>query len=248
MFEIETKNILKTFGKFVAVDDVNLQITSGTIFGFLGPNGSGKSTMVKLMTGVLAATKGEVIIRGVSIKEQPIRFKREIGVVPEDLALFDFLTIWEHLLMCGSVFGLSRPEVEARATQLLKYLSLWESRSVFIQQSSYGMKKKCALAMALIHNPKILFLDEPFEGIDPISAYNIKELLLLLSSKGVTIFITSHILDVVEKLVQRFAIISHGKIICQKSIAEIVETGENLESVYFSYVPKPSTEEISWLG
>src|SRR6185503_10481459 len=148
MFEIETRNLTKNFGGFVAVNNLNLQISKGTIFGFLGPNGAGKSTTVKMLTGLLQPTAGEAMIGGLSIQSSPLEVKQKIGVLPEDLALFDSLTIWEHLIMCGPIYGLSNVETETRAEQLLNYLDLWTDRHTFVEQSSYGMKKKCALAMA----------------------------------------------------------------------------------------------------
>ena len=190
MFEIETTDLSKSFGRLVAVKSLDLKIPRGTIFGFLGRNGAGKSTVVKMLTGILQPTAGEALIAGLSIRDSPVQVKKMIGVLPEDLALFDCLTIWEHLLMCGPIYGLDRSETELRAGQLLKYLDLWQSRHVYVDQASSGMRKKCALGMALLHNPRVLFLDEPFEGIDPVSSRNIKDLLSLLAGKGVTIFLT----------------------------------------------------------
>jgi ABC-2 type transport system ATP-binding protein len=209
---IETSGLCRTFGDFTAVDNLNLKVSKGTIFGFLGPNGSGKSTTVKMLTGTLKPSSGDALIDGASILNYSVEIKQKIGVLPEDLALFDSLSIWEHLTMCGVVYGLSTTETESRAEQLLNYLDLWPDRHIFVEQSSFGMRKKCALAMALIHNPKVLFLDEPFEGIDPVSSRGIKDLLMLMSRKGVTVFLTSHILEVVERLVDSFAIIIDGKV------------------------------------
>ncbi|HET7288439.1 MAG TPA: ABC transporter ATP-binding protein, partial [Pyrinomonadaceae bacterium] len=170
------------------------------------------------------------------------------GVLPEDLALFDALTIWEHLQLCGPIYGLSRRETEARAEQLLSFLDLWSDRHTFVEQSSFGMKKKCALAMALIHNPKVLFLDEPFEGIDPVASRSIKDLLIMMSNRGVTIFLTSHILEVVERLVHSFAVIMHGEVVCSQTMAETLRAGETLEEVYFRYVQRRPVEEFEWIG
>ena len=153
MFEIETHNLTKEFGDLIAVRDLELQVPKGTLFGFLGPNGSGKSTTVKMLTGILQPTRGQVLIGGQSISKSPVEVKKKIGVLPEDLALFDSLTILEHLLMAGPVYGLARKETGRRAEQLLGYLDLWNSRHTFVDEASTGMKKKCALAMALLHNP-----------------------------------------------------------------------------------------------
>ena len=245
---IETRALTRTFGDFVAVTNLNLQVSPGTIFGFLGPNGAGKSTTVKMLTGILKPSAGDALIDGLSIKTSPIEVKQRIGVLPEDLALFDSLTIWEHLKMAGAIYRLSNQETESRAEQLLNYLDLWGDRHSFVEQSSYGMKKKCALAMALIHNPKVLFLDEPFEGIDPVTSRNIKDLLMLMSRKGVTVFLTSHILEVVERLVHGFAIIVHGELACCQTIEETLRSGETLEEIYFRYVERRTVEEFDWIG
>jgi ABC-2 type transport system ATP-binding protein len=248
MFEIETKNLTKNFGGLVAVNNLNLQIARGTIFGFLGPNGAGKSTTVKMLTGLLQPTAGEAIIGGLSILGSPLEVKKKIGVLPEDLALFDPLTIWEHLMMCGPIYGLDQRETEKRARQLLQYLDLYQHRNVYVDQASSGMRKKCALGMALLHNPTVLFLDEPFEGIDPVSSRNIKNLLLLLAARGATVFLTSHILEVVERLVQSFAIIVGGEIVCSQTVEETVRAGETIEDLFLKHVSSDEVEQLEWIG
>jgi ABC-2 type transport system ATP-binding protein len=247
-FDIETRGLSKNFGELLAVHDLNLQVPQGTIFGFLGPNGSGKSTTVRMLTGLLEPSAGEVFINGLSLRTSSLDIKRNIGVLPEDLALFDYMTIWEHLLMVGPIYGLERQETTKRAEQLLQHLDLWQSRHTFVNQASFGMKKKCSLAMALLHNPKVLFLDEPFEGIDPISSRNIKDVLLLLSTRGVTVFLTSHILEVVERLVQTFAIILNGEIVCSQSVGAVIESGLTLEELFFQHVGRYTGGEMEWLG
>ena len=248
MLEIETNKLSKTFGDLVAVRDLELRIPKGTLFGFLGPNGSGKSTTIKMLTGILRPTNGEVFISGRSVVNSPIEVKKRIGVLPEDLALFDSVTIWEHLLMTGPVYGLSRIETARRAEQLLIFLDLWEARHTYVDEASTGMKKKCSLAMALLHNPEVLFLDEPFEGIDPVSARNIKDLLLVMAGKGVTVFLTSHILEVIERLVQSFAIIVSGEIVCSQTMEETLRSGGTLEDLFFKHVVKGKAEELEWIG
>ena len=248
MYEIETRNLTRNFGRLVAVNGLNLQIRKGAIFGFLGPNGAGKSTTVKMLTGLLQPTAGEALISGVSILDSPLEVKKKIGVLPEDLALFDSLTIWEHLLMCGPIYGLKRTETESRAMQLLKYLDLRDSRNVYVDQASSGMRKKCSLAMALLHNPAVLFLDEPFEGIDPVSSRNIKDLLLLLASRGATIFLTSHILEVVERLVESFAIIVDGEIVCSQTVEETLSAGQTIEELFLKHVRRDEVEQLEWIG
>ena len=245
---LDIKGVSRKFGDFVAVHHLNLCVPRGVIFGFLGPNGAGKSTTVKMLTGILKPSAGDAIIDGSSILTSPLEIKQKIGVLPEDLALFDSLTIWEHLRMCGPIYGLTGKETKARAEQLLTYLDLWPDRHTFVEQCSSGMRKKCALAMALIHNPKVVFLDEPFEGIDPVASRGIKDLLLLMAERGVTIFLTSHILEVVERLVHSFAVIVHGELACSQTMEETLQSGRTLEDVYFQYVQRRTVEDFEWIG
>lgn len=245
---IDARGVTRTFGRVTAVHDLNLQVAPGTLFGFLGPNGSGKSTTIKLLTGLLAPTAGEVRVAGHVVSPENVDLRRVIGILPEDAAVFHSLTIWEHLELSGPLYGLSRQDTRVRAVQLLRHLDLERDGGTYIDQASYGMRKKCALAMALLHNPQILFLDEPFEGIDPGSSRNIKDLLVTLAGKGVTIFVTSHILEVVERLIEQFAIIIRGEVVCCQSVAEVKRSGMTLEDVYFKYAGKPAAGDLAWLG
>ena len=245
---IEARGVTRTFGRLTAVRDLNLQVAPGTLFGFLGPNGSGKSTTVKLLTGLLAPTKGKVRVAGQTVSPENVDLRRMIGILPEDAALFHSLTIWEHLELSGPLYGLSRAETRARAIELLRHLDLERESGTYIDQASYGMRKKCALAMALLHNPRVLFLDEPFEGIDPGSSRNIKDLLVALADKGVTVFVTSHILEVVERLIDQFAIIIRGEVVCCQAVEEVMRGGMTLEDVYFRYAGKPAVGNLAWLG
>ena len=248
MSEIETYNLSKSFGRLLAVQNLNLQVPKGSIFGFLGPNGSGKSTTVKMLTGLLQPTAGDAVIGGSSILTAPVEVKKKIGVLPEDLALFEVLTIWEHLLLSGPIYGLTKNEITERGEQLLTYLDLWPNRDTYVVEASTGMRKKCSLAMALLHNPQVLFLDEPFEGIDPVTSRNIKDLLIKIARKGVTVFLTSHILEVVERLVDSFAIIVSGEIVCSQTMDETLAAGETLEELFFRHVVRPHAEELEWIG
>lgn len=150
--------------------------------------------------------------------------------------------------MCGPIYGLTRSETESRAMQLLKYLDLRGSRNVYVDQASSGMRKKCSLAMALLHNPAVLFLDEPFEGIDPVSSRNIKDLLSLLASRGATVFLTSHILEVVERLVESFAIIVEGEIVCSQTVEETLAAGQTIEDLFLKHVRRDEVEQLEWIG
>jgi ABC-2 type transport system ATP-binding protein len=245
---IDARGLTKTFGTVTAVRGVSLQVPSGTIFAFLGPNGSGKSTTVKMLTGLLAPTAGDARVTGRVVSVHDLELRRAIGILPEDDALFPDLTIWEHLELCGRLYGIGRHETDARAIQLLRHLDLEHARTTLVEQASFGMRKKCALAMALLHNPRVLFLDEPFEGIDPGSSRNIKDLLLALSERGVTIFLTSHILEIVERLADRFAIIVKGEVVCCETVSDIERAGTTLEQLYLGYAGKPDEGNLSWLG
>jgi ABC-2 type transport system ATP-binding protein len=245
---IDARGLTKTFGTVTAVRGVTLHVPSGTIFAFLGPNGSGKSTTVRLLTGLLAPTAGEARVSGRLVSVDDLDLRREIGVLPEDDALFPDLTIWEHLELCGRLYGVGREETATRAIQLLRHLDLEDGRTTVVEKASFGMRKKCALAMALLHNPRVLFLDEPFEGIDPGSSRNIKDLLLALAGRGVTVFLTSHILEIVERLAEQFALIVKGDVVCCQAISDLARAGTTLEELYLGYAGKPETENLSWLG
>ena len=242
---ISCQNLTKRFGDFTAVDRVTLDIAPGAICAFLGPNGAGKSTTVKMLTGLLPPTSGEALVNGISVAKEPVTVKRAIGVLPEDLALFDLLTVEEHLLMAGPVYGIHKHETQARADQLLRALALEDGRDTFIDHCSYGMRKKTALALALLHNPSVLFLDEPFEGIDPVTAKTIRDLLLRLAKGGITIFLTSHILSIVERLASRIVMIRHGRVVWDSAANELPKS---LEDLYFELVEAPEAQELAWLG
>jgi ABC-2 type transport system ATP-binding protein len=245
---IDTHRLTRTFGALTAVRDVTLQVPSGTIFAFLGPNGSGKSTTVKLLTGLLAPTAGEARVAGRVVSAEDLALRRMIGILPENDALFPDLTISEHLELSGRLYGLTRQETQARAVQLLQHLDLEQGRGTLVDEASFGMQKKCALAMALLHNPRVLFLDEPFEGIDPGSSRNIKDLLLVLADRGVTVFLTSHILEVVERLADRFALIVRGEIVACQRVSDLTSAGTTLEDLYLRYAGRPAAGDLTWLG
>jgi ABC-2 type transport system ATP-binding protein len=247
---ISVRGLTRRFGDKTAVAGVDLDIPRGSFFGFLGPNGAGKTTTIRMLTGLLAPTAGEVEIAGHSIQHEPVAVKRLIGVVPDTLALFDRLSLWEHLTLVGQVYGLSRPETESRARELLTLLGLWEERGTYAVDASHGMRKKLALAIALIHAPRILFLDEPFEGIDPIAGKVLRDLLRRLSSQGTTIFLTSHILEIVERLVDRLAIIVRGEIVLNDELAVLQQDGRSIEEIFIEAAGAEAVEkvELRWLA
>ena len=218
---VETDELVKQFGNFVAVDHLNLHVNRGSFFGFLGPNGAGKSTTIKMLTGLLAPTSGTLHVLGLDISAQPMEVKRRIGVVPEDLNLFERLTGAEMLSFTGRMYGLGREEIGQRSKELLDLMELQDDPRKLIVEYSHGMKKKLSLACALIHRPEILFLDEPFEGVDAIASRTLKDLLSRLTARGLTVFLTSHVLEIVERLCTDIAIIAQGKLLASGSLNEL---------------------------
>lgn len=251
---IVVRNLTKVFRRRTAVDGISFRVSQGRFFGFLGPNGAGKSTTIKMLTGLLRPGSGEVEIEGLRLPGDLIEIKRRIGILPEELALYERLTGEEYLHFAGRMYGLSRAETRRRTDELLSFLSLEEERGKLIVDYSQGMKKKTALAAALIHNPRVLFLDEPLNGIDPVSGRVVSDLLKRLAAKGVTLFFTSHVLDVVERLCDEVAVIDRGRLVAQGSLAEIRrqrEVGQDasLEDVFLKLVSADvSREDLSWIG
>ena len=261
---IATEFLTRRFGALLAVDRINLTVEAGQFFGFLGPNGAGKSTTIKMLTGLLAPTSGRICLLGLDLEEQPIEVKRQIGVVPEGLALFDRLTANEYLNFVGRMYGLDRRTAAERAAELLNFMQLADRPKSLIVDFSAGMKKKLALAAAVIHGPKILFLDEPFEGVDAIAAGSLKAMLHRMTDRGATIFLTSHVLEIVERLCSHVAIIHKGTLVAQGSLEELragiearaglhaAAPGEKLtlEQIFLSIVgtgAARSDQELSWL-
>jgi len=242
---ISCRHLTRRFGDFTAVNDLHLEVEAGAICAFLGPNGAGKSTTVKMLTGLLRPTAGEVHVCGVDVAANPLEIKRRIGVLPEDLGLFDDLTVEEHLLLTGSIYGVGKAETRTRTDQLLHALSLEHGRHTFAASCSHGMRKKTAFAMALLPNPEVLFLDEPFEAIDPVAAKIMRELLASVARHGVTVFLTSHILSMVERIASQIVMIRKGAMVWNSTVAELPQS---LEDHYFDLVESPVVEELEWLG
>ncbi len=261
-FAIETNNLVRWFQDFLAVDNLNLAIPRGSFFGFLGPNGAGKSTTIKMLTGLLAPTSGSIRILGRELASEPLEVKRRIGVVPEDLNLFERLTGAEMLAFTGRMYGLQKAEIVERSRELLDLMELRDEPKKLVVEYSHGMKKKLSLACALIHRPEVLFLDEPFEGVDAIASRTLKDLLSRLTARGLTVFLTSHVLEIVERLCSDIAIISQGKLLAAGSLDELrkgIAVGEGLEATpvsleeYFIHIVggerKTGEEEVlQWLG
>ena len=218
---ISTEHLTRRFGDLVAVQDVNLRVAPGQFFGFLGPNGAGKSTTIKMLTGLLAPTSGRMQILGVDLAQDSVEVKRQIGVVPEGMALFGRLTGSEYLNFVGRMYGLDRATAAKRTAELLDFMQLVDQPKALVTDYSHGMQKKLALAAAVIHGPKILFLDEPFEGVDAIASNTLKSMLQNMIARGATIFLTSHVLEIVERLCSHVAIIHRGQLVAQGSLEEL---------------------------
>ena len=218
---IDTTALTRRFGDFTAVDHVNLRVDAGQFFGFLGPNGAGKSTTIKMLTGLLAPTSGSIRILGEDLQANSLEIKRQIGVVPEGMALFGRLTADEYLQFVGRMYGLDRATTLNRTRELLEFMQLADEQKKLITDFSHGMQKKLALAAAVIHGPKVLFLDEPFEGVDAVAAGTLKAMLQRMIARGATIFLTSHVLEIVERLCTHVAIIHRGQLVAQGSLDEL---------------------------
>ena len=270
---IAASALTRTFGDFTAVDHVDLAVEPGQFFGFLGPNGAGKSTTIKMLTGLLTPTSGSIQILGEDLFANPLEVKRSIGVVPEGMALFGKLTANEYLNFVGRMYGLDKQTTELRSAELLYFMGLANESRKLIADYSHGMGKKLALAAAVIHGPKVLFLDEPFEGVDAIAANTLKTMLQSMIARGATIFLTSHVLEIVERLCSHIAIIQRGRIVAHGSLDELragvqarltpavngqpspeARTRLTLEEIFLNVVGSDSTgashheQELSWLS
>jgi ABC-2 type transport system ATP-binding protein len=268
---IDTTALTRRFVDFTAVQDVNLSVAAGQFFGFLGPNGAGKSTTIKMLTGLLAPTSGSIRILGKDLTANSAELKRQIGVVPEGMALFGRLTATEYLRFVGRMYGLDHATTMQRTEELLEFMSLADERKKLVTDFSHGMQKKLALAAAVIHGPKVLFLDEPFEGVDAVAAGTLKSMLQGMISRGATIFLTLHVLEIVERLCTHIAIIHRGQLVAQGSIEELragvarpphpgeegAETPMTLEEIFLEVVgtdragnlaARPAEQELSWLS
>ncbi len=246
---IETRGLTRYFGSFCAVAGIDLRVERGTFYGFLGPNGAGKSTTIKMLTGLLAPTAGDMRVLGRDMldRRQALEAKGRIGVIPEDLALFDNLTAREYLTFVGRMHLLPRDTIRGRIDELLPLLALEADEKKLTLEYSHGMKKKLALAAALLPDPDLLFLDEPFEGVDAITSRVIRDLLAGFVARGSTVFLTSHVLDVVEKLCTHVGIIVKGQLVEQAPLAELRQGG-SLEDRFLEKAGVGGTAaRLSWL-
>jgi ABC-2 type transport system ATP-binding protein len=229
---IAVRDLRKIYGSKAAVDGLNLTVPRGSFFGFLGPNGAGKSTTIRMLTGLIPPTSGSIELLGLRIPEDELEVKRRIGLVPDESMLFDRLTGLEFLEFVGRMYSLERAMARKRAEELLELLELADENRKLISEYSKGMRKRVAMAASLIHKPELFLMDEPFEGVDAVGARLMKDILLDLVRHGATIFLTSHVLEVVERLCDHAAIINEGKIVAEGRMEDLRAGSETLEDVF----------------
>ena len=253
-FAVATANLTRVFGQKVAVDNLNLRVKRGEFFGFLGPNGAGKSTTIKMLVGQLRPTAGNAWVGGLDVWQDPLAARSLMGVLPEYLNLYERLAGREFLTFAGHMYGISDSDVKRRSEELLRVLDLMEDADKLIVDYSVGMRKKIALAAALIHRPQVLFLDEPFEGIDPISSRVIRDILQGLTQHGTTVFFSSHIMEVVERLCTRVGIINQGRLVAEGTLQELRDraSGDDkdatLEEIFLNVIGvRNENHNLSWL-
>jgi len=242
---ISCHNLTRKFGDFTAVDSISLEVAKGSICAVLGPNGAGKSTTVSMLTGLLAPTSGNVTVCNIDVALDPVAAKRKIGMLPEDLGLFDDLTVEEHLELTGEIYGLAAPVARERMERLLMVLGLKPGRRTFARSCSHGMRKKTAFAMALLPNPEALFLDEPFEAVDPVTSAVMAGVLRKAAARGVTVFLTSHVLPTAGRIADQFIIIRSGRIVLNSTAADLPRP---IEELYFELAEAPVSDDLEWLG
>lgn len=246
---IHVRDLRKVYEGRAAVDGVNLTVPRGSFFGFLGPNGAGKSTTIRMLTGLIPATSGSIELMGLRIPEDELAIKQRIGLVPDESLLFDRLTGAEFLEFVGRMYGLARPLALQRANELLELFELANERRKLIAEYSKGMRKRVAMAASLIHKPELFLMDEPFEGVDAVGARLMKDILLDQVRHGATIFLTSHVLEVVERLCDSAAIINNGKIVAEGRMEDLRGGSETLEDVFVRTVGgSREYDKLEWLG
>lgn len=236
MSVLQIKNLTKTYpGGNAAVKDLSLDIEAGDIYGFIGHNGAGKTTAIKCVTGIIGFEKGEIYIDGISIKDNPQKTKSIIAYIPDNPDLYDYLTGIQYLNFIADIFGISKETREERIKKYGELFEIYGDLGSLISSYSHGMKQKLAIISALIHQPKLLILDEPFVGLDPVATIKLKEIMHELCSIGSAIFFSTHVLDVAEKLCNKIAIIKKGELIASGRIEDLTE-GKSLESVFMEVV------------
>jgi len=244
---LELQSLTKRFGDKTAVEALSLSLEPGAFLGLLGRNGAGKSTTLKMVTGLLKPSSGHIRVLGLDLASDPLAVKRQIGAMPEDMALLDMLTGPQYLRFVGRMYGLPDALIDGRREELFDKLDLAVAPKVLLADYSFGMKKKVALCAALIHAPRMVFLDEPFEGIDPVTSRTIKDILHSLQQSGVTLVLTSHILEVVERLCPLIAILDEGRLKGFGPLDDLRRGGESLEQFFVDLVGGAQKGALSWL-
>jgi ABC-2 type transport system ATP-binding protein len=249
---IEINGLQKLYNGFAAVDGLTITVPQRCFFGFLGPNGAGKTTTIKMLMGLSQPDAGTISVLGMPLPEKSLEIRREIGLVPDDSLLFDYLTGAEYLEFVGRLYGLPKPQAKERGGELLHLFQLSENARKLIGEYSKGMRKRVAMAAALIHRPRLFLMDEPFEGVDAVGARLMKDILLEQVQHGATVFLTSHVLEVVERLCDEVAIINRGKIVTQGTMADLRSRSVNgagtLEEIFVNTVgAERYSERLDWL-
>jgi ABC-2 type transport system ATP-binding protein len=245
---IETRQLVKRYGEKAAVDGVSLEVHGGEIFGFLGPNGAGKTTTIKVIVGLLQPTSGTVRVGGHDVQKEPLQAKASSGYVPDEPHLYPKLTGRELLRFVGDLYGVTGEQVERRIDELLRLFDLTPAADDTIDSYSHGMRQKTALAAALVHDPKVLVLDEPTVGLDPKSARLIKDLLRQMAERGAAVFLSTHILEIAENMCDRIGIINQGRLIASGTMAELRALGKgesSLEDIFLSLTGGAEYAEIA---
>jgi ABC-2 type transport system ATP-binding protein len=245
---IVVRDLRKVYGDKAAVDGLNLTVPQGCFFGFLGPNGAGKTTTIRMLMGLAPPTAGTIELLGMPMPEKEVEIKTRIGVVPDESLLFDHLTGPEFVEFVGRMYSLPRMIARERARELIALFELDSSSRKLIGEYSKGMRKRVAMAASLIHRPQLFLMDEPFEGVDAVGARLMKDILIDQVRQGATIFLTSHVLEVVERLCERIAIINQGKIVTEGNISELRSGSESLEDLFVRVVGADRMgESPAWL-
>jgi len=245
---ISVRDLRKVYGNKAAVDGLSLTVPRGCFFGFLGPNGAGKSTTIRMLTGLIPPTSGSIELLGMPMPEQALEIKKRIGLVPDESLLFDRLTGGEFLEFVGRMYGLARPVARERSRALLSLFELQDNGRKLIAEYSKGMRKRVAMAASLIHHPDLFLMDEPFEGVDAVGARLMKDILVDQVRRGATIFLTSHVLEVVERLCDRVAIIHDGRIVTEGALRDLRAGSETLEDLFVRVVgAEKAFERLEWL-
>ena len=245
---IETQHLVKQYAANVAVRDVSFQVYGGEIFGFLGPNGAGKTTTIKVIVGLLQPTSGTVKVAGYDVQAQPLAAKAASGYVPDEPNLYPKLSARELLRFVGDLYEMERQQVERRIDELLRLFDLAEAGDDLIDSYSHGMRQKTALAAALVHDPQVLVLDEPTAGLDPKSARLIKDILRQMANRGAAVFLSTHILEIAERMCDRIGIIDKGKLIAVGTMSELRASGKgeaSLEDIFLSLTGGAEYAEIA---